>query len=504
MTEVNQFFNTCLGIDPMFLHSPDLELHPIWRKLSPWRQRMAIPVIDICRHLYETFPKTANPFPMPGVMLFHRPDLFCTDKRFVSWIHFLDSLLPNFQFIITLADRNAEKIPPAITKKRLPIGKTEGDSKRIRRKPARLPTKPVLLVQVDGKLPNLALMKLSRYHKEQGKEVILKRRGAFYRNAERVYASTIFNFGSSVQYLQQLRKYYGDALQVGGSGVDLSLRLPKKIERMPADYTLYPELEDRAIGFVTRGCPHRCPFCIVPEKEGHPRKVNSIRSLVDKNRKKVILLDDNLLSHPEATDILKEIASLNLKVNFTQSLDMRYLNQAKAELLKKIDCMNTKFTRPNHYFSLNDNKRFKTIRQKYQMLGFTYRDNVEFICMYGFNTTLAQDLERIRFLRSLPGAYVFMQEYKPVNNIVSSHDGQFFEGDVDRMLDELVRIVFTQNMKSMEKYYKWISRKYAQRYNRLHHGLVDTIFKYNNRSQKGLYIATLAGTRNGPAGSKAG
>ena len=63
------------------------------------------------------------------------------------------------------------------------------------------------------------------------------------------------------------------------------------------------------------------------------------------------------------------------------------------------------------------------------------------------------------------------------------------------MIDELVRIVFTQNMKSMEKYYRWLSRFYARTFKRLHKGLVDTIFRYNQRFEKGRYIATMAGIR---------
>jgi hypothetical protein len=132
------------------------------------------------------------------------------------------------------------------------------------------------------------------------------------------------------------------------------------------------------------------------------------------------------------------------------------------------------------------------------MLGFTAKDNVEFIGMYGFNTNLAQDVERFRFLHSLPGAYVFVQKYQPVRtNLSPQNKSSFFDDDADELIDELISIIFTQNMKSMEKYYKWVSRKYALTYGRLHNGLVDTIFRYNNRNLKGKYIATLAGTRRG-------
>lgn len=493
--EIRRLFETCLEADPFPFWNSLAGLKGQWQKLYPWQQRMAMPILDICRHFYDAFPKANNPFEMPGVILLNRPDRFCTPKRFVSWINYLDSLLPNVQFITTLSRKNTDVFPGRVAKKRLAFLDDKTDVTDKKAKPPCLPRRPILLIHVDGKFPNLALMKLSRYYKEQGKNVVLQRKPVFLKNAEKIYASSIFNFPASKSRIQALKKYYGDAIIIGGSGVSLSLRLSEKIENLPADYSLYPELQDRAIGFVTRGCPHRCPFCIVPEKEGPPHFVSSIRSLVGKNKTKLILLDDNILSHPESGTYLEEMASRNLKVNFTQTLDMRYVNKEKAKLLGRIQCMNTKFSRPNYYFSLNNNKRFGLIRKKYRMLDFSYKDNVEFICMYGFNTTLEQDLERFKFLRSLPGAYVFTQQYKPVKDVKTLPEDQYFSGDVDRMLDELVRIVFPQNMKSMEKFYKWISKKYAKAFNRLHMGLVDTIFKYNNRSQKGRYIATLAGTR---------
>jgi radical SAM superfamily enzyme YgiQ (UPF0313 family) len=104
----------------------------------------------------------------------------------------------------------------------------------------------------------------------------------------------------SMTTVRALKKYYGNDIQIGGSGVDLTSRLPENIEAMPADYDLYPELKDRAIGFLTRGCPHKCPFCVVPKKEGKTRKVSDLASLLGQKRKKLILLDDNLLAHAES------------------------------------------------------------------------------------------------------------------------------------------------------------------------------------------------------------
>jgi len=71
----------------------------------------------------------------------------------------------------------------------------------------------------------------------------------------------------------------------------------------------------------------------------------------------------------------------------------------------------------------------------------------------------------------------------------------FFDENADDLIDELVGILFRQNMKSMEKYYRWVSKRYVENFGRLHKNLVDTIFRYNKRGMKGEYIATLAGTR---------
>ena len=492
---LSELLKTHLNVDENVLLGPVCDLKRTWQRLPRLQQRMMLALTDICRHLYDAFPKCKSPLEMPGVLIFHRPDCLGIGKAFSSWICLLDSLLPNMQFFISLSRESKQHFPAALTKQRLEL-QDPGPGVQVRKTSPRLPQKPVLLIQVDGRLPNLALMKLSRYYKEKGKNVVLARQRAQIKRVDEVFASCIFNSESSMNHMRALRNYYGDDLKAGGSGVDLTLRLPQEIEDLPADYELYPELEDRAIGFLTRGCPHKCPFCLVPTKEGAVRRVSDLPSLLGERRKKLILLDDNLMAHEESEEMLEEMASMGLQVNFTQSIDFRHINKKKALLLRTIHCMNTRFTRTNYYFSLNNNKRLRLISNKYKLFGFNGRDNVEFICMYGFDTTLAQDVERFRFLRSLPGAYVFTQQYQPIGTDAPNKNAiNFFNDDADLLIDELISIVFTQNMKSMEKYYRWVSKQYATTYGRLHAGLVDTIFKYNKRYMKGAYIATLAGTR---------
>jgi hypothetical protein len=351
----------------------------------------------------------------------------------------------------------------------------------------------ILLIDGDGVIANVALMKLSRYFKNKGRSVILARQEAYMPGVEAVYSSFIFSKPLTESRVDKLRKYYGDSLSVGGSGVDVVQRLSEDIEKLPPDYSLYPELGDNAIGFLTRGCPFHCPFCLVPTKEGQIRQVADLDELLQGGLQKLILLDDNILSHPQSADFLEEMVRRTLMVNFTQTLDLRLVDQEIARLLKRVRCSNLKFTRTVYHFSLNDARNLEQVAEKYRLFGFTRTDNVEFICMYGYNTTLAEDVERFRFLRSLPGAYVFAQKYQPIiGGPPTTAPGEcFFDENADELIDQLVRICFTQNMKNMEKYYRWLSKQYAMTFGRLHERLIDTIFKYNNRQQKGIYIAKM-------------
>lgn len=497
LERLSKSFREYVGIETGCWMERKCDFRKEWSQLRSWQRRAALPVLDVARHMIDAFPRSGTPLNMPGLMLLNRPDCFCTKKGFSGWIKLMDLLLPSMQFVVTLSDRAILGFPNNAQGSRLTIPVVAG---KPREKPrTRIPSGAILLLDVDSRLPNLALMKLSHYFKEQGRRVILARKESFIKGVETVYASCIFYSPVSQRRISKLRDYYGESLILGGSGVDIRKRLPREIEKLPADYTLYPELKDRAIGFITRGCPFDCPFCIVPIKEGKPHQVSDLDTLLEDGRRKLILLDDNILSHPRANNFLEEMARRNLQVNFTQTLDLRLLDKEKMRILRQIYCSNLKFTRRVYHFSLNDARNLDHVHRKYQTLGFTPVDNVEFICMYGYNTSLAEDVERFRFLRSLPGAYVFVQEYQPIPDGPPADLTHFFDDDVNEYIDELIGIMFTQNMKSMEKYYRWLSKRYVQAFGKLHNGLVDTIFRYNNRDSKGRYIATMAGTRGNAA-----
>ncbi len=463
-----------------------------WRRMRPWQKRGALPVLDAARHLVDASPFSGHPLQTPGVLLLDRPDVYVTARHLPPWLTLVDRLLPRMQCILTLpaSARSADSPPRGRRRLALP-------SSRPRRahRPAVLPPRTVLLIDVDGTLPNVALMKLARHFKAKGRRVVLVRKECYLRGPEEVYASSVFFRPSSRARVERLKEYYGPSIDVGGTGVDSRRRLPASIERLSADYSLYPELGDRAMGFLTRGCPRACPYCIVPIKEGRPRQVADLDDLLQ-NRRKLILLDDNLLAHPRSGVLLEDMARRDLEVNFNQTLDIRLLDGEKARLLRRIRCSNVSFTRAAYHFSLNGTRDLDLVSRRYGDLGFRRGDNVQFICMYGYDTTLAEDVERFRFLRSLPGAYVFVQRYQPHLEGPEPDLSGFFDERADERIDELIRILFPQNMKSMETYYRWISDLYARTFGRIHGRLVDTLFRYNRRHEKGRYTARLRSAIN--------
>ncbi|MCF8030997.1 MAG: radical SAM protein [Desulfohalobiaceae bacterium] len=459
-----------------------------------------LPVLDAARHFHDALPSHPNPMAFPGIMVLDSPDNYCPPELMSDWLGLLEQAFPNMQFFLSLSASSKELILEKSLSKELPEFPSVKTTNGVRdsagqKKQAHLPANSILLVDVDSTLPNLALMKLSGYYKKLGYNVELRKKEAYEKKAEAVYASSVFASPISERRLKKMRDYYGNSFQCGGSGWDLYQRLPDEIEKTSPDFQLYPALGDRAIGFLTRGCPFKCSFCIVPRKEGPPSQASHIDPLL-RGRDKLILLDDNILSHPNSKQLLREMARRKIQVNFNQTLDLHLVDREIAELIRAIPCRNVKFTRPVYHFSLNDNQDLEELRKKYELFDFTHKDNVQFVCMYGYNTTLVQDLERFRFLRSLPGAYVFFQKYQPILNGPEPELENFFDEHADQYLDELVQICFTQSMKSMEKYFRWVSRLYAERFGKLHMGLVDTIFRYNRRFNRGKYIATLAGTRN--------
>jgi len=199
----------------------------------------------------------------------------------------------------------------------------------------------VLLIDVDSKIPNLALMKVANFYKKEGASV-----GFNVGDPQKVYASIVFT--RNRHKADGLRYYYPDAeIDIGGTGYDISKKLPSEIDQCSPDYSIYPEC-DRFYGFTSRGCIRHCPFCFVPKKEGkfyrlYDTAKEAIDSIISNGRYRIMeLLDNNILADKDwFLEVSQEIMERGLKVDFNQGLDVRLMDDEIAERLSKLKPIGT-------------------------------------------------------------------------------------------------------------------------------------------------------------------
>lgn len=186
------------------------------------------------------------------------------------------------------------------------------------------------LVSVDGhNFPNLALMKLSAWHKQQGD--IVEWASPILDDYDRVYMSKVFTFTPDC-----LDIYHCDVVRGGTGYKDYDTVLPDYVEHICPDYSLYGNTTT-AYGFLTRGCVNKCPWCVVPNKEGYIRPNADIDEFID-GRKEAVLLDNNVLASDWGLAQIEKIAERKIRVDFNQGLDARIIakNPDIARLLSKV------------------------------------------------------------------------------------------------------------------------------------------------------------------------
>lgn len=201
-------------------------------------------------------------------------------------------------------------------------------SERRRRGEERL---KVGLIDVDGHhFPNLCLMKISAYHKARGDSVEWHDGRKKY---DLVYMSRVFTDTYSKDFSGNVK---ADRIIKGGTGYGIGNKLPYEVEHMRPDYGMYPQFMGTAYGFLTRGCPRGCGFCIVADKEG--RKATAVADLAEfwNGEKEIKLLDANILACPDWERLLLQLAESGAQVDFTQGLDIRLVTPEKAAALNKI------------------------------------------------------------------------------------------------------------------------------------------------------------------------
>jgi hypothetical protein len=247
----------------------------------------------------------------------------------------------------------------------------------------------IRLLDVDGhNFPNLPLMKLSAWHKQRGDNVEW---AAAAEHCDLLYMSKVFTFTpDDNQY------YQADEIIKGGTGYGLNNKLPPEIEHIYPDYSLYPALtKDKAYGFLTRGCPRDCGFCIVSQKEGKCSRQVAELGEFWRGQKMIRLLDPNLLACADREKILQSLIDSRAFIDFTQGLDIRLLDNHIADMLKniKVKLLHLAWDNPN-----------EDLRAKFEMVknitGFGHRKLIAYV-LTNFNTTHEQDLYRVCELRKI-------------------------------------------------------------------------------------------------------
>jgi len=260
----------------------------------------------------------------------------------------------------------------------------------------------VQLVNIDSKIPNLALMQVSSYHKTIGDTV-----GFDVSNPDKVYISCVFE--KNADQARGVKLFYPDSeIILGGSGIDLSLKLPQEIQKIKPDYDLYPSTY--SLGFTTRGCIRNCPFCVVPKKEGGLHRWQHVSDFHDDRFDTVVLLDNNVAADKDwFFDNTDWILKKNLKWNPIQGMDIRILTPEIAERVKELKLNGVL------HFAFDNLKDEDAVLRGIETLknaGINIRRNVAFYVLTGFNTTIEEDIYRCNLLKQ-NNTNAFVMQYIP-------------------------------------------------------------------------------------------
>ena len=269
------------------------------------------------------------------------------------------------------------------------------------------------LIDVDGhNFPNLALMKLSAWHKAQGDSVEWYQ-PMFSGHMDRVYMSKVFSFTPDYEYFVD-----ADEVIRGGSGYAITLEngkevynknldapLPDEIEHMYPDYSIY-NIIDTAYGFLSRGCPRGCSFCHVEAKEG--RKSYKVADLSEfwSGQKNIVLCDPNILACKDWKDLMQQLIDSKAWIDINQGLDIRLMTAEKAEMIKQMKVKEL-------HFAWDRYEDKDIIVPKFQEFKQITKLDIRKLIVYvlcNYDTTLEQDLERIYTLREL-GYWAYVMLY---------------------------------------------------------------------------------------------
>lgn len=276
------------------------------------------------------------------------------------------------------------------------------------------------LYDVDShNFPNLALMKISAWHKAGGDNVEFVLPLNHY---DKIYVSKVFGdeYSQMSDYCLQ-----ADEIVYGGTGFAITVEngkevyhkdrdpnLPDEIEHIYPDYSLYPELtKGKAYGFLTRGCCNNCDFCIVSKKEGMCSKKVADLSEFWRGQKEIVLLDANILACKDRIELLEQLAESKAKVEFTQGLDARFITEEVAKALSAVKKNIVHFA---FDFMKNEKAIVKGLKMYSQYNKVSISDSVYILT--NFETTIEEDLYRVKMVQEagfIPDIRIYRKNTAP-------------------------------------------------------------------------------------------
>ncbi len=243
--------------------------------------------------------------------------------------------------------------------------------------------------------PNYALMKISAWHKTQGDTVEWWNPLKSY---DAVYSSKIFDFTPENPYLP------ADTIR-GGTGypeVPIWQQLRPEADKLFPDYSIYPTC-NYAVGYITRGCPNHCRWCLVPAKEGGIKPYREWCELVRTDSHKLVLMDNNILASDFGIAQLEALSRQNYAIDLNQGMDTRLVDEHIAKIIAGLKWI--KYIR----FSCDQQAQIEPLRQTVELLG-KYKVKPYRLFVYLLVTADIEDAaRRVEALRGLGNITIYAQ-----------------------------------------------------------------------------------------------